>query len=55
MSSDWLGWPDLGRSLGERRGLFPSAAQLPAGATPVEEGTRSLGELAAGCPDPGDA
>src|SRR5215212_11149724 len=49
------GWPDPGRSLDELRGLFPSAAQLPAGATLVEEGTRSLDELAAGFPDPDDA
>src|SRR5215212_7562035 len=48
-------WPDPGRSLDELRGLFPSAAQLPAGATLVEEGTRSLDELAAGFPDPDDA
>src|SRR5215212_305346 len=49
------GWPDPGRSLDELRGLFPSAEQLPAGATLVEEGTRSLDELAAGFPDPDDA
>jgi hypothetical protein len=49
------GWPDPGRSADELRGLFPSVAQLPTGATLVEEGTRSLDEIAAGFPDPDDA
>jgi hypothetical protein len=48
-------WPDPGRSLDELWGLFPSTKQLPTGATLVEEGTRSLDELAAGFPDPDDA
>jgi hypothetical protein len=48
-------WPDPGRSVAELQGLFPSTAQLPVGATLVEEGTRSLDELSDGFPDPDDA
>src|SRR5215216_451806 len=48
-------WPDPGRSLDELQELFPSAEQLPAGATLVEEGTLTLDEVAAGFPDPDDA